>query len=111
MLKISELKGRGVIGLESARKLGALQGVVIDPAAAQIIGLKVSTAVAAGPGPLFPGLKPAATAAPAPGEHLFIPAASVYSIGPDAVTVREAGIEPMEAMDTALENMPDSHAL
>jgi len=55
MLKISELKGRGVIGLESARKLGALQGMVIDPGAAQIVGLKVSTGPTA-PGPLLPGL-------------------------------------------------------
>lgn len=107
MLKISELKGRGVIGLESARKLGALQGMVIDPGAAQIVGLKVSTGPTA-PGPLLPGLKADANDPP-PGEHLFIPAASVYSIGPDAITVREAGIGSLA--EPTMESLPDSHAL
>jgi len=91
MMKVSELKGRAVIGLSRAQKLGVLQGLIVDPNGAQVLGLRVSGADASHP--------------------IVVPAAAIYSIGPDAITIDDAALAQSGAEVAALGGVPDSQAL
>jgi uncharacterized protein YrrD len=82
VIKASELKGRAVVSLERVQKIGVVQGILFDATAAGVAGLKV-----------------AATDASA--GTFFVPARAVYSIGPDAITVRTVEPLPAASGDTA----------
>jgi sporulation protein YlmC with PRC-barrel domain len=67
MMKYSELKGRAVINLEDASKIGEVEDLLVEPGSHRIAGIKVKAG-------LF-----------SPVQH--VPAADIRSVGPDAVTV------------------------
>ncbi len=66
-MKFSELKGRGVVSLDDATKIGEVEDLMVEPVSRHIVSLKVRT-----------GLFSAA--------HL-VPASDVKSVGADAVTL------------------------
>lgn len=66
-MKFSELKGRAVVNLEDAKKLGEVQDLMIEPSSRRIISLKVNT-----------GHFHAAR---------LVPTADVKNVGADAVTI------------------------
>jgi uncharacterized protein YrrD len=66
-MKFSELKGRAVVNLEGAKKMGEVQDLMIEPSSRRIVSLKVNT-----------GLFHAAQ---------LVPTADVKNVGADAVTI------------------------
>ncbi|HLH21936.1 MAG TPA: PRC-barrel domain-containing protein [Chloroflexota bacterium] len=75
MMRAKDLHGRAVIDLESARKLGSVGELLLDPQGRQIAGLVVSEG-----GSLLGGQ-----------HHMIVPAAALHAIGEDAITVRDTG--------------------
>ena len=83
-MKFSELKGRAVVSLEDARKIGEVEDLMVEPASHHIASLKVRT-----------GMFHAAQ---------IIPVSDVKNVGADAVTIstdagtaNSAGIEESTA--------------
>jgi sporulation protein YlmC with PRC-barrel domain len=74
MMRARELLGRAVIDLTTAKKLGQIDELVLDPVGRQVAGFVI------GRGPSLVG---------AAAEHV-VPASAVHALGPDAVTVRGA---------------------
>ncbi|MDQ6748617.1 MAG: PRC-barrel domain-containing protein [Candidatus Dormibacteraeota bacterium] len=70
--KASELKGRAVVSLAQAAKIGTINDVIFDPASNQVIGLKVRTGLLSG-------------------THI-LRAADIRSIGGDAVTIDDEAL-------------------
>ncbi len=66
-MKFSELKGRAVVNLEDASKIGEVQDLMIEPGSRRIISLKVKTG-------MFSSAK-------------LVPATAVKNVGADAVTL------------------------
>jgi sporulation protein YlmC with PRC-barrel domain len=66
-MKFSELKGRAVVNLGDAKKIGEVQDLMVDPASRRIVSLKVKTG-------LFSASK-------------IVPATDVKNVGSDAVTI------------------------
>ncbi|MGI8586526.1 MAG: PRC-barrel domain-containing protein [Chloroflexia bacterium] len=66
-MKFSELKGRAVVSLDDAKKIGDVEDIMVDPVGRHIVGLKVRTGVFS--------------------ASEFVRAAEVKNIGADAVTV------------------------
>ena len=66
-MKLSELKGRAVVHIDNAEKIGELADLLVDPDSRRVVGISVRHG-------LF-------------GESRTVPAAQVKSIGADAVTV------------------------
>jgi sporulation protein YlmC with PRC-barrel domain len=77
MLRGKELRGRAVVDLDAAEKVGALVEIVLDPASQRVAGLIVAQQ-AGGLGK---------------GRQLVLPAPAVRAVGPDAITVRR-GCDP-----------------
>src|SRR5689334_12634591 len=75
MLHAKDLHGRAVIDVDQAKKLGAVDEVLLDPNGQRIAGLMVSH------GTSFLDKSRSAT----------IPASAVQAIGEDAITVRQTG--------------------
>lgn len=73
-MKFSELKNRAVVDLNSARNIGHVESLVLDPALREVVGLKVKS------GGLF-------------GSGEMIPKAQIQNVGQDAITIAQ----PMEA--------------
>src|SRR5687768_5336466 len=68
-MKFSELKGRAVVNVEDAKKIGEIDNLLLEPGTRQVSSLKVKT------GGLF-------------STPLAINISQVMNIGPDAVTVK-----------------------
>jgi uncharacterized protein YrrD len=92
-MKFSELKGRAVVRLEEAQRIGEVEDLMIEPVSRHIVSLKVRT-----------GLFSAAE---------LVPAAEVKNVGADAVTIAlpaeptpqsAAGAPPLIALTTILGN-------
>ncbi|MDQ5825692.1 MAG: PRC-barrel domain-containing protein [Chloroflexota bacterium] len=66
-MKFSELKGRAVVSLEDASKIGEVQDLMIEPGTRRIISLKVKTG-------MFSSAR-------------LVPATDVKNVGADAVTI------------------------
>lgn len=66
-MKFSELKGRAVVNLEDAKKIGEVEDLMIEPDGHHIVSLKVKSG-------LFSSAK-------------IVPVADVKSVGADAVTI------------------------
>ena len=66
-MKFSELKGRTVVNLEDAKKIGIVQDLMIEPGSRRIVSLKVKTG-------RFRAAK-------------LVPATDVKNVGADAVTI------------------------
>lgn len=70
-MKFSELKGRAVVNLEDARKIGTVEDLMVEPESHHIVGVKVRT-----------GMFQAAQ---------VIPVTDVKNVGGDAVTISTGG--------------------
>ncbi len=78
MLYITQLRGRPVIDLETASKLGTVAEVLLDPDRRRIAGLDVSHGSS-----LLGG-----------GSRELVPASSIEAFGDDAITVRRGAAAP-----------------
>ena len=88
MIKGSQLMGRAVIDMEAAERLGKIKEIIVQRDGERVAGFVVvhgETIVGTG------------------GTRQMIPASAVYSIGPDAMTVRGSAMKQGLA---ELENLP-----
>jgi uncharacterized protein YrrD len=71
-IKASALKGRAVVSLAQAEKVGSVSTVIFDPATARVVGVKVRTS-------LLGGAK-------------TLRASDIHSVGDDAITINDRGL-------------------
>jgi uncharacterized protein YrrD len=84
MIKGSQLIGRAVIDMEAAERLGKIKEIIVQRDGERVAGFIVvhgETIVGSG------------------GKRRMIPASAVYSIGPDAMTVRGSSIQELAELD------------
>src|SRR5262245_19985844 len=84
MIKGSQLIGRSVIDMEAAERLGKIKEIIVQRDGERVAGFIVvhgETVVCTG------------------GKRRMIPASAVYSIGPDALTVRGTRMHELAALD------------
>jgi uncharacterized protein YrrD len=77
MMRATQLRGRAVIDMDAAEKLGRVDRIFLDTQARKVAGFRVSHG-----GMLTLSLNP-----------VMIPASSVHAIGPDAITVHCTAVE------------------
>lgn len=77
-MKFSELKGRAVVNLEDAKKVGTVEDLMVEPESHRIVGVKVRT-----------GMFHAAQ---------VIPVTDVKNVGGDAVTISTSGGNKIASM-------------
>lgn len=84
MIKASQLIGRSVIDMEAAERLGKVKEIIVQRDGERVAGfIAVYGETVVGTG----------------GKRRMIPASVVYSIGPDAVTVRGSGMPELAELD------------
>jgi uncharacterized protein YrrD len=84
MIKGSQLIGRAVIDMEAAERLGKIKEIIVQRDGERVAGFIVvhgETIVGTG------------------GKRRMIPASAVYSIGPDAMTVRGSSMQELAELD------------
>ena len=84
MIKGSQLLGRSVIDMEAAERLGKVKEIIVQRDGERVAGFIVvhgETLVGSG------------------GKRRMIPSSSVYSIGPDALTVRGSRMQELAELD------------
>ena len=84
MIKGSQLVGRAVIDMEAAERLGKIKEIIVQRDGERLAGFVVvhgETIVGTG------------------GKRRMIPASAVYSIGPDAMTVRGSAMQELAELD------------
>ena len=84
MIKGSQLIGRAVIDMEAAERLGKIKEIIVQRDGERLAGFIVvhgETIVGSG------------------GKRRMIPASAVYSIGPDAMTVRGTAMQELAELD------------
>src|SRR4029453_1407625 len=84
MIKGSQLIGRAVIDMEAAERLGKIKEIIVQRDGEGVAGFIVvhgETIVGTG------------------GKRRMIPASAVYSIGPDAMTVRGSAMQELAELD------------
>ena len=84
MIKGSQLIGRSVIDMEAAERLGKIREIIVQRDGERVAGFIIvhgETIVGSG------------------GKRRMIPASSVYSIGPDAMTVRGSSMQELAELD------------
>jgi uncharacterized protein YrrD len=84
MIKGSQLIGRAVIDMEAAERLGKIKEIIVQRDGERVAGFIVvhgETIVGTG------------------GKRRMIPASAVYSIGPDAMTVRASAMQELAELD------------
>jgi uncharacterized protein YrrD len=84
MIKGSQLIGRSVIDMEAAERLGKIKEIIVQRDGERVAGFIVvhgETIVGTG------------------GKRRMIPASAVYSIGPDALTVRGSRMQELAELD------------
>ena len=72
MIRAGDLKGRPIIEVDGAEKMGILHEIILDPAAIRVAGLAISGGMS------FIGVQ----------KQTLLAASSVQAIGPDALMVR-----------------------
>ena len=85
MIKGSQLIGRAVIDMEAAERLGKIKEIIVQRDGERVAGFVVvhgETIVGTG------------------GKRRMIPASAVYSIGPDALTVRGSAMQELAELDS-----------
>ncbi|HEV7216833.1 MAG TPA: PRC-barrel domain-containing protein, partial [Chloroflexota bacterium] len=80
MIRATTLRGRSVVDLDSAAKLGQLDELILDPEGRRVAGLVVSQ------GQSLLGDR----------HERLLPASTVHAIGPDALTVHGSGAESLD---------------
>jgi uncharacterized protein YrrD len=84
MIKGSQLVGRAVIDMEAAERLGKIKEIIVQRDGERVAGFIIvhgETIVGTG------------------GTRRLIPASAVYSIGPDAMTVRGSSMQELAELD------------
>jgi uncharacterized protein YrrD len=84
MIKGSQLVGRAVIDMEAAERLGKIKEIIVQRDGERVAGFIIvhgETIVGTG------------------GKRRMIPASAVYSIGPDAMTVRGSSMQELAELD------------
>jgi uncharacterized protein YrrD len=84
MIKGSQLVGRAVIDMEAAERLGKIKEIIVQRDGERVAGFVIvhgETMVGTG------------------GKRRMIPASAVYSIGPDAMTVRGSAMQELAELD------------
>jgi len=84
MIKGSQLIGRAVIDMEAAERLGKIKEIIVQRDGERVAGFIIvhgETIVGSG------------------GKRRVIPASAVYSIGPDAMTVRGSSMQELAELD------------
>jgi sporulation protein YlmC with PRC-barrel domain len=94
VIRASALRGRAVVDLDRAEKLGTIDRIVVDPDARRVAGFLVSR------GKSVSG----------EGMHMTVPASSVHAIGPDALTVLRPAAIADDAM-RRIDNLPKASDL
>ena len=92
MIKASQLVGRAVIDMEAAERLGRIREIIVQRDGERVAGFIVvhgETLVGTG------------------GTRRMVPASAVYSIGPDAITVRGSAIRERSPDLSTLPRMSD----
>jgi sporulation protein YlmC with PRC-barrel domain len=74
MIRATDLRGRAVVDIDAAEKLGNIDKVILDPDTRRVAGFVLSR------GSSFLNK----------GSDVVLPAGAVHAVGPDAVTVRQA---------------------
>ncbi len=92
MIRASELRGRAVVDVELAEKIGHIEEILLDPAGARIAGFVVTEGATS----LFGGAA----------SRIYLHASAVHAIGPDALTVRKIDTSEAEAAAAPLAQMP-----
>src|SRR4051794_11821443 len=82
MIRASGLYGRALVDLDTADRLGYVDEIIVDPYGPCIAGFVVAR------GRSVLGSR----------KHTIIPAEAIYAIGPDALTIRNAGRAAEEAV-------------
>jgi sporulation protein YlmC with PRC-barrel domain len=83
MMRVKDLHGRAVIDLDSARKLGSVDEILLDPDGRRIAGLVLGEG-----------------GSPLGGQHhTIVPASALHAIGEDAIAVRDPRELPPTADD------------
>src|SRR5436309_488109 len=67
-MKASELRGRAIVSLAEAQKLGEVDDVLLAPGQSRVAGLRIKHG-------LF-------------GPTQYLPSGDIYSVGPDAITIQ-----------------------
>jgi sporulation protein YlmC with PRC-barrel domain len=93
MIRATSLRGRAVVDLDSATKLGQLDELILDPEDRRVAGLAMSQ------GPMLLGDR----------HERLLPASAVNAIGPDALTVHAGGAETLH--DDHLAELPRLSAM
>ncbi|MHB8508138.1 MAG: PRC-barrel domain-containing protein [Candidatus Dormibacteria bacterium] len=91
MLRLGEVIGRAVVDMEAAEKVGSIKEVVLDFERRRVAGFIVEK------GQSLLG----------EGHQLMIPAASVHSVGPDAVTINGPSGMPSDGEVTGMPRRRD----
>src|SRR5690242_6202799 len=84
MIKASQLIGRSVIDMEAAERLGKIREIIVQRDGERVAGFTIvhgDTILGSG------------------GKRRMIPASAVYSIGPDAMTVRGSSMQELAELD------------
>src|SRR5262245_62701353 len=84
MIKGSQLVGRAVIDMEAAERLGKIKEIIVQRDGERVAGFVIvhgETLVGTG------------------GKRRMIPASAVFSIGPDAMTVRGSSMQELAELD------------
>jgi sporulation protein YlmC with PRC-barrel domain len=89
MISAKELRGRAVVDLDAAEKLGEVREIILDPAQCRVAGFVLSS------GSTLLGQS----------QPLYLPAATVHGVGPDAITVHRDLAPEFDA--TYLAGLPD----
>ncbi len=85
-VKWNDLKGRAVVDLTSAKRIGSVDDLVLEPQTRQVVGLKFK-----------PGLFNA---------DQTVPVGAIQGIGQDAITLRLEGIQQDAPEEQALKGLP-----
>jgi len=88
VIRAGDLKGRAIVDVEAAEKIGALHEIILDPAAVRVSGLAVSAGVS------FIGAQ----------KQLLLPSSAVHAIGPDALMVRRPPMQ--DSVHSHLTSLP-----
>ena len=91
LLKWTELKGRAVVDIATAKRVGSVDDLVIDPQTRQIVGLSFK-----------PGLFSA---------DQTVPVSVIGNVGQDAVTLRLEGLNADSPIEQSLRKLPTLSAV
>jgi uncharacterized protein YrrD len=94
VIRAKTLRGRAVVDLDHAEKVGRIDRIVLDPDARQVAAFLVSRG----------------TSLTGDSVHMTVPASAVHAIGPDALTIHRGHTTDAAVMDR-IESLPKTSDL